>query len=283
MECSLPYRANSVIGNLTGSTATPVAVSALATATASSIPVRNAAANILANNFVANVSTTATGAGTTTLTAGSSETQQFTGTSTQTVVLPDATTLTVGHQFSIMNRSTGTVTVNANGGGLIQTMAAGSQTIVTLLTNGTAAGTWDSAYSITNASSTGGTVTSVSVTSANGLAGTSSGGTTPALTLSTTISGVLKGNGTAILAATNGTDFVNNANFVTRETPSGLVNGTNTSYTLANTPVSGTEQVYLNGMLQEPGAGNDYTISGATITYLTAPLSGDKIRVTYIK
>ena len=37
------------------------------------------------------------------------------------------------------------------------------------------------------------------------------------------------------------------------------------------------------GLLQEPGAGNDYTISTNTITYLTAPVSGDKIRVNYRK
>lgn len=50
-------------------------------------------------------------------------------------------------------------------------------------------------------------ITSVSVTSANGLAGTSSGGSTPSLTLSTTITGLLKGNGTAISAASSGTDY----------------------------------------------------------------------------
>lgn len=53
-----------------------------------------------------------------------------------------------------------------------------------------------------------GTVTAVSVVSANGLAGTSSGGATPALTLTTSITGMLKGNGTAISAAVAGTDFV---------------------------------------------------------------------------
>lgn len=48
-----------------------------------------------------------------------------------------------------------------------------------------------------------GTVTSVSVVSANGLAGTvATATTTPAITLSTTITGILKGNGTAISAAT---------------------------------------------------------------------------------
>ena len=33
----------------------------------------------------------------------------------------------------------------------------------------------------------------------------------------------------------------------------------------------------------ESGSGNDYTISAATITFAVAPLSGDKVRVTYIK
>ena len=50
----------------------------------------------------------------------------------------------------------------------------------------------------------GGTVTSASVVSANGLAGTvANATTTPAITLSTTVTGVLKGNGTAISAAAN--------------------------------------------------------------------------------
>ena len=58
------------------------------------------------------------------------------------------------------------------------------------------------------APATSGTVTAVSVVSANGFAGTSSGGATPALTLTTSVTGVLKGNGTAISAAVAGTDYV---------------------------------------------------------------------------
>ena len=50
-------------------------------------------------------------------------------------------------------------------------------------------------------------VTSVAVASSNGLAGSSSGGATPTLTLSTSITGILKGNGTAISAGTVGTDY----------------------------------------------------------------------------
>jgi hypothetical protein len=55
---------------------------------------------------------------------------------------------------------------------------------------------------------TNGTVTSVSVVSANGFAGTvANSTTTPAITLTTTITGILKGNGTAISAAVSGTDY----------------------------------------------------------------------------
>lgn len=108
------------------------------------------------------------------------------------------------------------------------------------------------------------------------------GTTTTGAALFTTLSGdvsSITGAGVVTLATT----VVKQSSFVTRETPSGLVNGANTTYTLANTPVAGTEEVYLNGIQQESGAGNDYTISGATITYLTAPLTGDKLRVSYLK
>ena len=54
-----------------------------------------------------------------------------------------------------------------------------------------------------------GTVTSVSVVGANGLAGTvATATTTPAITLSTSVTGLVKGNGTALVAATAGTDYV---------------------------------------------------------------------------
>lgn len=78
-------------------------------------------------------------------------------------------------------------------------------------------------------------------------------------------------------------NVVKRSSLVVRESPSGSINGSNTTFTLANTPVTGSEQVFLNGILQEPGSGNDYTISGASITYLSAPVAGDRIRVTYLK
>jgi hypothetical protein len=73
------------------------------------------------------------------------------------------------------------------------------------------------------------------------------------------------------------------ADVVTRETPSGAINGTNAVFTLANTPKVGTEHVYLNGILQDEGSGNDYTISGGTITFSFNLSTGDKLRVSYFK
>lgn len=62
---------------------------------------------------------------------------------------------------------------------------------------------------ITSSSGSSGTVTSVSVVSANGFAGTvANSTTTPAITLTTSITGLLKGNGTAISAASAGTDYI---------------------------------------------------------------------------
>lgn len=130
----------------------------------------------------------------------------------------------------------------------------------------------------------GGTVGDVSVVTANGFAGSVANATTsPDITISTTITGLLKGNGTAVSAAAAGTDYLGPSNFVTRETPSGTVNGTNAAFTLANTPTTGTEEVFLNGLLQEPGVGNDYQISGAVATFETAPETGARIRVSYRK
>lgn len=73
------------------------------------------------------------------------------------------------------------------------------------------------------------------------------------------------------------------SNFVFNETPSGSINGSNVTFTLASTPVSGTVRLRENGIWLRGGSGNDYTISGGTITMTTAPVSGDWLEVDYMK
>lgn len=71
------------------------------------------------------------------------------------------------------------------------------------------------------------------------------------------------------------------ANFI-RELPSGSVNGSNVTFTITSAPVTSSEDVYLNGVLQYPGASNDYTLSGTTITFNAAPQSGGRVVVKYM-
>jgi hypothetical protein len=70
-------------------------------------------------------------------------------------------------------------------------------------------------------------------------------------------------------------------NFADDEVPSGTVNGVNTIFTLAHTPTAGTLLLFLNGVKQKAGVGNHYTISGATITFVTAPETGDDLSAYY--
>jgi hypothetical protein len=113
--------------------------------------------------------TTATAVGTTTLTVSSATIQEFTGATTQTVVLPVVTTLRLGHQFRFINNSSGLVTVNSSGGNLVTTVAAGATVFVScILITGTTAASW----SVFNAAATYSTLASMSAANAALLVGT---------------------------------------------------------------------------------------------------------------
>jgi hypothetical protein len=96
------------------------------------------------DNIKIGYSTTATAAGTTTLTVSSNYKQYFTGSTTQTIVLPVVSTLTLGHTFEIHNNSSGLLTVNSSGSNLVGTINANTTAICTcILTTGTTAASWD--------------------------------------------------------------------------------------------------------------------------------------------
>jgi hypothetical protein len=118
--------------------------------------------NLSASNFIDGYSTTATSVATTTLTVGSAFYQLFTGSTTQTVALPVVSTLSLGQQFLIVNRSSGVVTVQSSGANTLQAMAANTQLLVTvILTSGTSAASWDTIYASNVLSGASGASTSL--------------------------------------------------------------------------------------------------------------------------
>jgi len=128
--------------------------------------------------------------------------------------------------------------------------AAGTAGYV-LTSNGSAVPTW-------NVNGVG-TVTSASVISANGFAGTVATDTsTPAITLTTSITGVIKGNGTALSAATAGTDYI--------APPSGTaLLKANSGGALANA-VAGTDYIAPSGALGTPSSGTLTNTTGLPIS-----------------
>jgi hypothetical protein len=111
--------------NCTGLPLTGLAAAAYASAaTASVLAQRDANANLTADNFINVVDTTATAAGTTTLTIASGGTQVFTGSTTQTVLLP-TTGVVAGMTWTIINQSTGSVTVQSSAAASVATIPAG--------------------------------------------------------------------------------------------------------------------------------------------------------------
>lgn len=96
---------------------------------------------------------TPTAAGTTTLTSSSNPTQVFTGTSTQTVVLP-TTSVTQAMQWLLINESTGAVTVNASGGTTVLILAPNTSAVFGAAANTPTLPTdWDVQYGGVNVAS----------------------------------------------------------------------------------------------------------------------------------
>jgi hypothetical protein len=193
--------------------------------------------------------------------------------------------------------------------GVLPIANGGTNGSATPTTNGIAYGT-GTAYAFTAAGTTGqvltattggaptwaapatsGTVTSVSVVSANGFAGTvATATTTPAITLTTSITGVLKGNGTAISAAVVNTDYfapsapvTKTADFTVADTEVWLVNNkTGSTCTVTLPPASswtGRVLRFQNYQAQAVASASSNVVpltGGAAATSILLASSGDQ-------
>lgn len=105
-------------------------------------------------------------------------------------------------------------------------------------------------------------------------------GTTVTVPASATALLLLYSDGTNVSQASSSSGGGGSGNNAYAETPSGSIDGTNTSFTLAHAPNPSTALMYyLNGLLLKQGV--DYTLSSTAITMTAAPLSGDVPQAFY--
>ena len=117
---------------------------ALTTSGANSVVLRDANQNIAANAFDDAYTNTAASGTQITLTVSSPRRYTITGSGGQVIKLPDATTLASGAVFQFdNNQSSGAITVNNNSNTLVVSVPSGGFVLVNLLSNATAAGSWD--------------------------------------------------------------------------------------------------------------------------------------------
>lgn len=192
-----------------------------------------------------------------------------------------------GNVFSVNYGTTSTTAAVGNDSritGALQTSALGTNVQTAL---GVAVG---SAGAVVLNGGALGTPSSGTLTSCTGLPTTSLTGALAAAQFPALTGDVITTAGSLATTVnhTISTGFFKYTDMVFSETPSGAINGVNTTFTIANTPATGfgsvnSLEVFLNGVLLESGAGNDYTVSGTTITMLLVPQTSDKLRVCYNK
>jgi hypothetical protein len=202
---------------------------------ASSVVLRDANQNITVNALDDAYTNVAAAGTTTTLTVASARRHTITGSGGQTFQLPNATTLANGAIFEFdNNQSSGAITVNNNSGTLIVSVPSGGIVRVNLLSNASAAGSWDR-HDLTPANVSWSTNTfdyAGSITSAtwNGTAVAVNRGGTGASTASITSFNNITGYTASGATGTTSTNLV----FSTSPTLVTPILGTPTSATLTN-------------------------------------------------
>ncbi len=128
-------------GNVTLSLPQSLGPTSSPTFNALSVTTSTVTGNAIANNFAPATSIIVLIGGTSTFTNATSQIVVLGG-SGGTIILPNATTLTVGWQYFIHNNSSGNVTIETNGGATLTVMASGAYINLTNVTITAPAGTW---------------------------------------------------------------------------------------------------------------------------------------------
>ena len=218
---------------------------------ANSVVLRDANQNIVANNVFAGYTSTVSSVTTIVLTAASTQYQRITGTATQTIQLPDATTLPSGFIFYIDNDSSLSATVKDNASTTLDIIASGGINQWVLLSNITTAGTWI-AYGLTPSAVNWGTNT-LDLASTVVSNGTWNGGT---------ITSAYGGTGLTTFAAANNALYSTSAGALAAGTLPVLAGGTGV------TTSTGTGSVVLSASPTFTG-----TVNTANLAY-TGTLTG---------
>jgi hypothetical protein len=261
----------------------------LATHVSGTLPLANGGTGVTTAPAAAAVllgyTTTATAASTTTLTNTSSQYQLFTGSTTQTIVLPVTSTLAAGWSFHIVNNSTGSLTVNSSGGNLVATIIAGLSAMVTCIgTTLTTAADWEPGFtdfqSVTGTGSavlgTGPTITSGVYSGTVGASSPSTGAFTTVTASTSVLSSGTGGVGysTGAGVAVTQTGSRSTSPPTTGNSMSGAITlftatatvGTYFSFTVLNSAIAVTDTVVLSVR----GGSNTYVSNVTAITTTTS-------------
>jgi Chaperone of endosialidase len=262
---------------------------------ANSVVLRDANSNVTANNFLAGYNVITAAAGTTVLTNASAYYQRISGSTTQTIQLPNATTMANGQGFTFDNDSSGVVTIVDNASGAVDTVPSGGYSYIFVEDNSTSAGSWGkyalipASYDFSTTTANFGTATITNATYNGNTISSGYGGT--GLTTFTAANNALYSTSSSALAAgtlpvaaggtgltstpTNGQIDIGNGSGFTRTTltaGTGIsVSNASGSITITNTsPSSGGTVTSVSGT----GSVNGITLTGSVTSSGSLTLGG---------
>ena len=240
---------------------------------ANSVVIRDANSNIVTNNFLAGYNVITASGGTTVLTVASAYYQRISGSTTQIIQLPNATTLANGQGFTFDNDSSGTVTIVDNASATIDTVPSGAYSYIFVEDNSTSAGSWGkyalipASYDFSTSTANFGTATITNATYQGNTIASGYGGT--GLTTFTAANNALYSTSSSALAA--GTlPIAAGGTAATTFTANGVLYGNGTS-ALGVTAAGTTGQVLVGNTGSAPSWA---TVSSSLVSSFQTSLSG---------